>query len=505
MLLAAYFIYLQWAPVFPDPDSFYHTKMAILMSQQGLITSFPWIKYTSFTINFTDHHFLYHVLLIPFVKFFDPLIGMKIATTLLAWLAIFSFYVFLKKFKIRFALLHTLVLVSVVPFIFRMNLAKTSSISLIILLLAIFLTWQKKYSLLTVTSFFYVWTYGGWSIVLVFLACQILAQIITSTAYPNSNLKKIIKSLDWKLILSVCFGCLLGLIINPYFPHNLYFYWEQVIQIGLFNYQGTIPVGQEWYPFNPADLISALAFALIVGILSFLAFFVRLKQNRDFDLSTSEYKKFQNFFALFLFASFLAIMTLKSMRFIEYLAPFIILANALLLDFSLPNNFSIKTFINQNIKNKYLIKLLIIPIVLFLSYLVISGIELHKQMTDKFSWNYLKGSALWLKNNTPERSLVFHSIWSDSTILFLNNDHNVYVAGLDPTFFYRFDPKLYEEWSQIRAAKIGKSLPRRLKNDFQTNYILIKLDETPLLQIVENDKNFNLRYQDNEAKIFEVR
>ncbi|MCX6779550.1 MAG: hypothetical protein NTU97_05005 [Candidatus Magasanikbacteria bacterium] len=116
--LVSYFIFLQWSTTYPDPDSFYHIKMAVLMQENIVIKNFPWIKFADFTTNFTDHQFLYHVLLIPFVKFFPPLLGGKVATTLFAVLTFITFYFFLKKWQIKSPLFYTLILLSSAPFIF---------------------------------------------------------------------------------------------------------------------------------------------------------------------------------------------------------------------------------------------------------------------------------------------------------------------------------------------------------------------------------------------------
>jgi hypothetical protein len=67
-----------------DPDGFYHAEISALMSRGQLIfAEFPWMQFSTLQTNFTDHHFLYHALLIPFVLIFPPLIGAKIATVIL--------------------------------------------------------------------------------------------------------------------------------------------------------------------------------------------------------------------------------------------------------------------------------------------------------------------------------------------------------------------------------------------------------------------------------------
>ena len=74
---------------FADPDSFYHMKMAELIAAHGPIRDFIWLPYTTLAqFFFADQHFLYHVSLIPFIKIFGPLAGMKLATAIMSAFAI---------------------------------------------------------------------------------------------------------------------------------------------------------------------------------------------------------------------------------------------------------------------------------------------------------------------------------------------------------------------------------------------------------------------------------
>ena len=79
-----YFTFFQAVPGFPDPDSFYHTKMAMLIPEKGIIKAFPWLQATILKDNFIDQHFLYHVFLLPFTKIMDPVLGAKLAQVILA-------------------------------------------------------------------------------------------------------------------------------------------------------------------------------------------------------------------------------------------------------------------------------------------------------------------------------------------------------------------------------------------------------------------------------------
>ncbi|MEK7189711.1 MAG: hypothetical protein AAB666_01885, partial [Patescibacteria group bacterium] len=388
-LLLAFFAYLQWAPTFVDPDSFYHTKMALVMKDRGIIKEFPWLKFTSFTQNFTNQHFLYQLALIPFVTIFPPLLGVKIASIIFATAVIIFFYFFLKSRGIRWPLFYTLILLSIPAFVFRINLAKAGPLSIIVLFIALSLIWQKRYLALGILSFFYVWLHGGWSLMIILAICVIISDLIVN--------KWALKQINWKLMVSVSVGIIAGLIFNPSFPNNLQFYWEQVVQIGLVNYRGVVAVGLEWYPMKITDFITNNILGWILAVSAFGLFLWRVKNG-----GAVNKEKFGRIISLYIFSGLLAVMTLKSMRFIEYFAPFFVLANAFLLDFSLPQNFSpmdeIKKFWKKNAVKKIVVSYLLAA---WLIVFIGKNIELRDFTVKGFNWQYLAGASEWLKQNTP--------------------------------------------------------------------------------------------------------
>ncbi len=75
IFFAFIFIILLWIALPPNltcPDGFYHTKMAILMKEQGVVKNFPWMYFTTYRENFVDQHFGYHLFLIPFLFLPSP-------------------------------------------------------------------------------------------------------------------------------------------------------------------------------------------------------------------------------------------------------------------------------------------------------------------------------------------------------------------------------------------------------------------------------------------------
>ena len=125
------FFWLQSAPVLSDPDSFYHAKIAIFLSRGQIVHQFPWLQFTTLKDHFVDHHFLYHIFLIPFVSLFpDPLAGLKFSVVVVGTAIFTLIFWFLKTQKTPFAFLLTLILLTAGPYLFRANLAKAPILSL---------------------------------------------------------------------------------------------------------------------------------------------------------------------------------------------------------------------------------------------------------------------------------------------------------------------------------------------------------------------------------------
>ncbi|HRY63013.1 MAG TPA: hypothetical protein P5267_00170, partial [Patescibacteria group bacterium] len=277
VVVFAYFLWLNNTLVFPDPDSFYHAKITELTGDFGPVKDFPWLPFTTLNDIYIDHHFLYHLILVPFVYFFDPLLVIKIAAVFFAALAIILFQWLLDRLAIKYSFVYTLILLFSDKFIFRINLAKVPSLSLIVILLVLYYLFINKGRWswpLFGLAFLYIWLYGGWPILLgigliyfiIIGASNWLEEVrVQRTRNQKSEIRNIsreFKSLIRKLFswesfqlpLNIFSGLLAGLIISPYFPRNLQFYWQQTFQIGLVNYRGLVDVGGEWYPLNFMDL-----------------------------------------------------------------------------------------------------------------------------------------------------------------------------------------------------------------------------------------------------------
>lgn len=527
LLCFIFFSWLEYAPTFSDPDSFYHTKIAQLISQQGIVKDFPYLPFTTLKNGYIDQHLLYHIYLVPFVKLFPPLVGAKIGHIFLDSLALLTLYWLFIKLRVHGAFWYVIFLLFVEPFVFRIGLIKAQPLSLIILFLSFYFITQKKYYLLMLLSFVYVWSYGGWFLIFIMASLYILVESLNHTFFKvhdnwlsrviNLRVKKtdlidkiysfcvaFIKSIlsfkNIKLLFSVLTGLVLGLIINPYFPKNLEFYYIHIIKIAFVNYQSVIGVGSEWYPYTINDFFINSLLPFTIG---FIALVVFLNYHKKFDVVVK--------YSLALFLVFV-LATIKSRRNIEYLAPFAVIFSALTLsqaltiseirhDFKEFKNIIKKVFLND-LYTKILFTVFLTVIVVLVFYRM--PYQAKRSLDNGFNFNYLKSASEYLSNYSQPGDIVLHSDWDEFPILFYYNSKNYYIVGLDPTFMYLYNQDLYAKWVDITRGKRYKDLYNIVKDDFKAKYILATVDHQDMIRSLDNNFYFAKVYSDNEAIIYKV-
>jgi hypothetical protein len=519
------FSYFQISPTFPDPDSFYHAKMAVLTRDQGIVTDFPWLQFTVLKDNYANHHFLYHLVLVPFVTFLDPIVGIKLATATFAAVLILIFYWFLQKCKIKGALFYSLLLLTLSPFIFRINLAKAGSFSVIILLIGLYFIFNRKIWPLFILSFFYVWTYGGWPLILVLTLFYILSDSLIKTFNRPQNkklkighwrfirnltleIRNFVKGIFSKPNIKLFFSCFAGLasgiVINPYFPQNLIFYWHQIVKIAVINYRGKINVGAEWYPYSFGDLVANSSFVFVLLVLAFAALFVNLLKHLKDKKKIFEKDKAETLTIAILTFFFLAL-TLRSRRNVEYFIPFAVLLAAFVLNqpFSRGGRYWL-SFQKWWRKRKILGTILCLYFLFIIPFTAGRNIWATKKLFNSGSpTNKYQGVSKWLKNNTPEEAIIFHNDWDDFPALFYYNTNNYYIAGLDPTFMYDYNKYLHKKWVLITTGKQDK-ISEIVRRDFNSQYVFVDKDHIALENNLKRDGNFAMVYKDEEGKIYQL-
>ncbi|MBW6466106.1 MAG: hypothetical protein K0B06_06350 [Brevefilum sp.] len=470
-------------PNLPGNDGFYHIKMAYLMRTEGLKPNFPWLPLTILNAReFYNHHFLFHVLLIPFT-FGDLLIGAKLSAVVFSVVAFWLVWRLIDRQKVPYAAVWALGLVAVSEaFIFRMSIPRAQSLSLGVLALGLDWLLSGKHKRLFFLGFIYVWLYNAFPLLLVVAGAYTLAVWLID------------KRLDlWPLLFSGL-GIAAGLLINPYFPYNLAFIFQHILP-KLVDTTGT-NVGNEWFPYTTQQLLrnSPLTLALFASAVLALGL---SKQRMSVNTATG-------FFLTIIFG----LMLFQSRRFIEYFPAIVLIFTAFAWS---PMMIEIKDKAHERswtmtriwqrklVQNLALLVLVVIMLPMAWKTLVDSQSSLQSTKQNQL----FQGASAWLVENTPAGARVFQTDWDDFPRLFFYNTHNTYLVGLDPTYMQFYDADLYAVWVDITRGRV-ENPSRIIEDNFGAEYILSDLSKRGFLGQAADDVRLQEVYRDAEAVIFQV-
>ena len=296
-----------------DFDGYYHIKWARLLWENLRAKHFPpaftWLPLTTLNPHdYVDHHLLFHILLIPFTWFRDLQTGAKVAAVIFGSLAVFSCYWLVVRYEIRYRLIWLLALLaSSAPFLYRLNMTKAPPFAIIFLVIGTYLLFERKFWPLLPLAFVFALTYDMF--VLLILAVAIWTIVIGWTE----------ERFEWRPLAWVVLGSVLGLVINPYFPHNLYLFYEHA-RVKITATDFATKVGQEWYPYDTREFVINCYVALAAMLIGYLAF------------DGSDRKRAQRPLYFLILSTLLMLMTARWKRFAEYFPPFAILFAAFTLE-----------------------------------------------------------------------------------------------------------------------------------------------------------------------------
>lgn len=483
--LAILFSLNQATPGFADPDVYYHMRMAQEIAQHGVMVDFPWLPYTTLAQHFTDQHFALHVLLIPFVTLVQPILGTKIWIVLAALGTVLMLALCLRELQLRWWWAATVLLALSTPWTFRLQLVKATPLAIILLLWALVCLVQKRSVILFCISWLYVWVHGGFILLAVLAGCWVLSQL------PFTPWRQWIKLM--LPVFIVLGGSATGVVLNPYFPNNIYFYWDQLVQIGIINYQATIGVGAEWYPYNPAQLWFGLS-GLMAAVLSGVVYAI-VRRQRLTPL---------HLVSLGLTLGSLAL-TLKSRRYIEYLGPTLALSVAVWWDqvrvsWVQLEHWLLERSLSQHVRRAALGCGLIIA---FMPVLLYDLSINHKDVTNGDDPAPLAAPMQWLDQHAVPGDKVLHSDWDDFPLLFYYSDQLEYMAGLDPTFMYRANADRYWLWQKVTTGTFHGDVDSALTT-LAVRYILITKDHQAMYRLITQSQVVRKVYSDAAADIFVV-
>ena len=467
-------------PDMPDNDGYYHIKLAWLMRTEGLKPAFPFLPLSILNENeFYDHHFLFHVALIPFT-FGDLRMGAKWAAVVFASLAFLAVWYLFQRQRLPYAWLWALGLLGISDgFLFRMSITRAQSLSLGMLALGYAWLLEGKYKHLAVLGFIYVWMYDAFPLLIALAVLHFLAIALTE------------RRLEFRPLLYTCAGIILGMIINPYFPDNLIFSYHHMLP--KLADATSVRVGNEWYPYDTQQLLDNSFPALVAFASGALALGL---SGRKMDART----------ALGLFVSLLfGLMLFQARRFVEYFPPFTLIFASFAwtpLFSALPDS----VHSTPGTRSLSMLQSYFPLTVLSLAVLMSVGSSLfaaRAAIDGSKPYGLYANASAWLEKNTPARSRVFQTDWDDFPRLFYYNTHNTYIIGLDPTYLQLYDADLYDLWVDITQGDV-RNPSQVIATTFDSQYIHTDLNHRDFLQIAAEDPGLKEVYRDEQAVIYKV-
>jgi len=502
---------LQWstsAICCGDFDGYYHIKWTRMlwesMKSGKFPPAFPWLPLT--TLNpkdYVDHHLLFHIFQIPFAAFSDPRLGAKIASAFFGGLAVFSCYWLLIRYRVRYAFVWLIALLTCsAPFLFRMNMAKAPPLAIVYLVIAIHLFFKRKYWPLLPLGLVFTWTYDLFLLLVMAAVFWVIAIAITERRF------------EWRPLVFVLAGCAAGLVINPYFPHNLQLLWEH-LQIKLTATDFDTKVGSEWYPYDSWEFLGNSAVACIAMLVGYIAF------------EPSEHRRAHYPIFFLLFSTALMIMTARWKRIAEYWPPFAILFAGFSLQpwlegfrpylTRLPADIleELKPFLdregvpaaaNQKSDSREVVRLIAVQAVaVLLSVFLFFNLRATiKEIRQSEGHDYYRAGTAWMRANVPPGQIVFNTDWDDFPRLFYFDETHYYVSGLDPGYLYDKDPGLSGLYESITLGKEEDPGPL-IRNRFGARYVFSDNTHHDFFDHARASGWFDIVYEDTQCTIMYIR
>lgn len=486
-------------PAFPDPDSFYHAKMALIIRDQGFIHEFPWMQETALREEYVDPHLLYHVILIPFVTIFDPLVGMKVSAAVFGLLAFYALYRFLRSMEAPYP--EWIVLASAFSFDFlhRMSLPRAPSLSVAMLILAIWAMTRGRWKTLFAVTTAFVWLYYGWAVIVAAYGCVAAGALIARFRRAEEPGFPI-----FKLGFALVAGIAVGLVVNPYFPENVLFSYESILNFGV---KGTtsISVGAEWSAPN-WPLMLFWNFPVIQTMLVSVAMLWLARKKGEIDTAP---RKVRTALAMSLLMAFFLFFALRSIRYTEYLIPFVAIAAGSLLALVGPFLARETKRLRHDLagalvrirKHPRIAACALLAIAMLFPLITIRGINYSAKKDGVFTKARYEGSAEWVRANVPPGATVFNNLWDSSMIYFYLDDSHYYLIGLDPRFMHDKSAERYQDWMSLIMG--GNPDVERVVSEFNASAVWIdRRVDGAFVANLDASPSFEKAYEDEWAIVF---
>jgi hypothetical protein len=478
-------VFLYRQPYLIDYDAYFHVQLAAALRERGLwLQTFPWATESIWCDGWFDKEWLFHVLLASLLSL-GRIAAAKLLVVLGNLLVILGLWTCCRA--LRLSARATAFWLILLPwcawgiFWVRLVVCRPQVFSIALLFLALAAMLRRQHLWLGLLSLLYAWLYTGhWQL----LGLVALYDVAHAFLDEDGRRRPVVDTC-WPLLLAAATGMLLGEVLHPHFPRNLY---------GLF-VQNVLVLADAWVrepaSFRPAELQPAgwqilrlagpICFGLALAALHVLRGRARL--SRD----------------ILLFACYslgYLVLAVKSFRFLEYFVPVAVVFLAVFFArHPLPRRLRERPFCvaalgllvlgvgalaNYGEMNLFAV-LLPVLVLLFivgawpglrlrlnplvpafgLAFVAYAGLGYREyyvryniQQAAKSGGQVSHAAVgVWLNENLPPGAVVFSTDWAANAILWYHAPDLRYLVFLDPLFMRQHSPERFDLWDQIRRGQ----------------------------------------------------
>lgn len=450
-----------------DDDTAYHFSVARLIRQHGLLQSFPWTPFSWQATHYADKELLFHLL-------FSALTGLEFITAarivgVFAGTAILvAIYLVLNDENTRYPGIWTLIPLASSVFVFRFALVRPHLISIALATVMLWALANRRSYILGCCSFLFPLSYVAfWQIPLMLLVATESARVFGG------------EKIQWKQIAVVVTGITAGVLIHPNSWNLLQLNWIHMSDIlfqGAWGDMAAVELGSEFYPYSWREWSRFLSIS--VGFIVIATY-----------LSWKDRRRCSTPLAYAIAAIIFALLTVKSMRFLEYFVPLSMIALAV----------AVRSF-----QLRLLAPALLFVYVLYtLAFGTGPGMALFS--SDVRVGHVLPETARMFVKSIPPNSQIFTCGWDYTGELLLVLPDRKYIVAADPTLFYLNDPIRYAQWGKITALDPA-IMTRTIRETFNSRFVLCEnnLNYERLFDSLSLDPTVSMLLVDNRWVLFDL-
>lgn len=438
-------------------DGFFHIRQAA-----HPFGGMPWLPHSIFADGWVDHQLLFHVLLAPFAALPGTL-GAKAGAALFAAVAIEALRRFLRSLDVPYPTLFALLPLAISwRFLLRMEMPRTQSLSLALLIAGTWAILHGRHKMAFAVAWAYAWTYQ-------------VALLLLPVALLHAVVRRAYGEHAWRGPAAVLAGLVAGFTIHPHSPGTWSFLYQHVVQ-KVIN-RGSLPVGGEWTEGGIMTLITQEPGGLLVLILAL----VLAARNRPGPESVF----------LVALAAAATVGAAVSIKFLEYSVPLSAVALAA----------GVRDMARSGALSQRTVRPLCAAVA---AGLLLSASLFHNAvLATEPPPDRLAPALHALDAHAAPGDLVYHFSWSDFPELVFHGPEYRYIAGLDPHFLALHDADLWDLYAKLERGW-GTNPSKPIHARFSAKWVVLVLPHDGAEALLSGDPGLRVLHRDPSAIVYAV-